>query len=394
LHTVSSLSALDADSTFRAIEELRAASLLDEPEHERFSIHDLVRIFAREMAAAHEADRVGEILDGVFGYLLHSAYACDREIVRGRILPIDDDAARMAFRPDSPDEALAWFDAEYPALLAAIRHAEAGGHGRFAWLLPMVTVTYQWRHRLYVDSRKSLDSAIRAVEQIGSPADCAAVCRLLAGTFRNLDDFPMAAVLLKRALRLSGEAADALGSALAASNLGVVCRESSKPEEAVDYFNRALNEFRSLGDVLGEASALAGLGAVYFDECRYDQALQLCIEALGLFEAMDEMSGVGDTRRMLGRIRAAQGDAAEAIEYFAAARECYRRMGYPPREAEALREVSDLMAGTGRIAEARSALQDARRIYAGLVEPQADLEDIEDRLRRLESSPVTQAGEA
>lgn len=393
-HTTTLLSTLDAGSTRRAIEELREASLLQEAEYERFSLHDLMRIFAMEMAEKHEADGLVQLIDDTLDYLLYSAFAADRQIVPGRDLPITDDPGIAAFRPRSAEEALSWFDAEYPALSAAVRRADAHGRRRHAWLLPVVTVTYQWRRRLYHDSRASLEVAVRSVEQVGSRADRAAVDRLLAGALRNLGKFTMAEARLKSALNHSEEADDALGSALAANNLGVVLRESSQAAQAAAYFTRALEGFSSLGDSLGTASALAGLGAVEFDTGQLEQARQSCAKALELFEAGDDRSGVGDTRRMLGRIHAAQGAVERAIAEFAAARDCYRRMGYPPREAETLCEVAELMAGAGRITEARSALADARDIYAELTISESDLSAIDDRLRQWANTLPGQTEEA
>ncbi len=63
------------------------------------------------------------------------------------------------------------------------------------------------------------------------------------------------------------------------NNLGLVCRNTQRQEEMVQYYRRALDIFREAGDTIGERFPLGNLGLVYFEQGEYERAFE-CFSTL------------------------------------------------------------------------------------------------------------------
>lgn len=368
-----------------AVDELVEANLLDEPSVDRFSFHDLVRIFAAGRAAAmphEEFDRVNfKILD----FFLHNTWACDRRLAPERALPIGDPGDIAVVTPVTPREAMAWLHAEYSAITAAIRQAHARGDDRFTWLLSLALTTYQWRTHRYADAERYLMYAAAAAERIAGPGDQAMVHRMLAGSRRGLGELDQAKADLRRAISLSEAATDPLSAAHSRHTLGLLHRESGEPQSATELFESALSTYRRLGDRLGEAGALRGLGTVRYDLGDHEGALRRGAEALRLLLTTDDLNSQASTLMDLGRAYAASRDGLHALESFTGAVDRYAKLEYSRREASALLETSEVLNRLNRVEEARAALQGAADILRELDPAAAD--DAEARLAALPESP-------
>lgn len=169
----------DAIGVNDAIDELMRMSLVTEPSFERYSLHDLVRVYASELADQQDEDERSRVVERVLRFLLHNAWACDRKLDPGRRLPIGEASNLEVVTPARAVDAMSWFEAEYSTLTAAVRLAEKRGLDRYTWLLSMVLVTFQWRSGRNLDALKYLTSALEAAGREASPADVAMVHRML-----------------------------------------------------------------------------------------------------------------------------------------------------------------------------------------------------------------------
>jgi tetratricopeptide (TPR) repeat protein/DNA-binding SARP family transcriptional activator len=338
-----------------AVDELVEANLLDEPEIERYSLHDLVRSFAAEHAAAMPGEERDRIWRRVSDFLLHNTWACDRLLAPERELPIGGPGDVEVVAPATPHEAMAWLDSEYDTVTGAIRQAHEHGDDRYTWLLSMALTTYQWRTHRYADAERYLTYA-SAAERPAGPGEQAMIHRMLAGSRRGLGKPEQAKADLRRAISLSEAADHPLGAAHGRHTLGLLHRESGETQIATELFESALSAYRLLGDRLGEAGALRGLGTVRFDLGDHDGALLHGQKALRLFLATDDVNSQASTLMDLGRAYAARRAALDALESFTAAADRYARLHYPQREASALVEMSEVLNALNRVEEARSAL--------------------------------------
>ncbi|MEV7678065.1 tetratricopeptide repeat protein [Streptomyces sp. NPDC088341] len=365
-----------------AIDELIRMSLVTEPILERYSLHDLVRVYAGELADRQDEEERVRLVERVLRFLLHNAWACDQKLDPGRRLPIGEARDLEVVTPAHVADAMSWFEAEYSTLTAAVRLAEKRGLDRYTWLLSMVLVTYQWRSGRNLDALSYLTSALEAAEREADPADVAMVRRMLAGTHRSLADRPRAMRELRSAVTLSENSGDVLGAALGRHILGVLLRESGAPGEALEHFMAALPAFEQLGDLLGQGAALNGIGSAHYDLGQYDTGLEYCRRSLTLLEDTDDLNGLAHVLFSLGRIRLVLGDREAAVADFKRARDLYQSLTYGSREARTLVWLVDTLRAADRPREAEVAIDQVRVLLRELGES-GDLDVAIERLRYL-----------
>jgi tetratricopeptide (TPR) repeat protein len=346
-------------SVLCAVNELLAANLLEEPSFDRFAYHDLIRVYAGELADTMTREDRERAVDRAFGFLLHNTWACDKVLVPGRLVPIGEPDGVDVIAPSTPAEAMAWLDAEYATVTAAIQRAHELGSHRYTWLLTMALTTFQWRRNRFADAERYLVYAAAAAEQVAGPADQAMIYRMLAGSRRGMKNFPLAKASLLRAIALSEEADDALGVAHGRHGLAVLHRECAEPQAATEHYEHALAAFRELGDILGEAGVLNGLGCVRHDLGEHEEALRYCAEALCIFETTADVNSQANALADLGRIHAARGDHSLAVADFRLAVAKYRDLTYTRNEAMILIALSDALIATNCVDKARKALRRA-----------------------------------
>lgn len=362
-----------------ALDELRAASLLEEPANERYAFHDLTREFAETKAQAEPDEERDRVAARAFDFLIHNAWSCDRVLVPGRSLPVGTPAGFTAVAPASVAEAMAWLATEYPTLKRAVGHAAERGMHRHTWLLAMTLVTYQWRANRYEDALKTLTSADEAAEQVATPGQRSMVHRMLAGTYRGQKKYQQAKWHARVALELAGSD-DPQGIARSQNSLAILCRETGDLTEATRLFAEVLARFQDMGDVLGEAGALDGLGCIHLSLGDHEKALRHCDGAVRLFATTGDVNGHANALVNRGRSHLARGEPDRAAADLGTALTNYRKLSYPRNEARTLVEFADSLAALQRTGEAREMLLRAEELFNDLNAP---TDEVTERIRRL-----------
>ncbi|MFE5665150.1 tetratricopeptide repeat protein [Streptomyces niveus] len=364
-----------------AVDELMRMSLVTEPVFERYSLHDLVRVYTAELVDRQDEEERSRVVEKVLRFLLHNAWACDRKLNPARRLPIGEGPEVEVFTPTHARDAMSWFEAEYATLTAAVGLAEKQGLDHYTWLLPMVLVTFQWRSGRHLDALKYLTSALEAAGRAADPADVAMVHRMLAGTYRSLANLPRATGELRQAVQVSESEGDVLGTALGRHILGILLRESGAPSEALEHFSAALSSFEQLNDTLGQGAALNGIGSARYDLGQHDVGLDYCQQSLALLDGKDDLNGLAHVLFSSGRIRLAMGNHEAAVIDFRRACDLYRSLTYSSREARTLVWLADTLRSANQLLEAEGAIDQARVLLRELGE--SDLDAAVERMRRL-----------
>jgi tetratricopeptide (TPR) repeat protein len=205
------LAALAELSVAEAEEELYAldrARLIACGEHERWSMHDLVRLYARELLEAdpEEHAQAGERL---LDYYLATADAANEHMTA---LPGQPVPKAFAGRGD----ALAWFDANRENLVGAVHQAVDGRNLDIAMRLPVALAEYfSWR-RLFPEWIETQTVAVDAARTLN----------------------------------------DRFGEGITLNNLGIALLETRRFQEAIDAHQQAADIFRETGDQYREDDAL------------------------------------------------------------------------------------------------------------------------------------------
>ena len=244
----------------RSIEALYHQHLLDEPVRGRYRFHDLIRQYARALAAADPAAEQDAAVGRLLDYYLHTARAADRCLARRTAAGVP--AAIVTPPSYAPNltswaEAVAWMGAEQLNLRAAVDHAAAHG-------LPGPCHSHLGRDErlpaLPGATRPATGPALRRPHRLGEQAGerlgQASVLTDLGDLQRVTGDYRGATASLTWALEQYREVADGLGEANARCALAAVQYLTGEYPEAVASLARALAEYRGHGDQLGEAVAL------------------------------------------------------------------------------------------------------------------------------------------
>jgi tetratricopeptide (TPR) repeat protein/transcriptional regulator with XRE-family HTH domain len=359
----------------RCVRELVQAHLLAEHLPCRFGFHDLLRAYAAEQASADgDGQAVLELKHRALDHYLHTAYRAAM-----LIQPQRDPLTLTGPQPGVVPEALAdaaqaqaWLQAEYRVLLGAVTPAVEAGFDVHAWQIPWTLAGFlDWRghwHEAARIQRIALDATVR----LGSVADQAVACRLLATTCGRLGDYEEAQAHLQNCVRLSRQLADPICEARARQNLAWVAERQGRYADSRDQLVRVCELFAAAGDRSGEASARGAIGLCLLLLGDYEAARSLCREALVLLRELGMRHGEAHAWDNIGHAEHQLGRHAEAADCYQRALSIFRELGHRYYEADVLSRVGDTCHAAGDPRAAREAWQRAVEIFDDLQHPDAD----------------------
>ncbi|GAT66870.1 transcriptional regulator, SARP family [Planomonospora sphaerica] len=287
---------------------LSRVCLVDTGAGDRFSLHDLLRLYALERFT--EEDTGGERREAhrrlTAWYLRHARAASELICPQLVLLPIDS-----APLPSFADEtaALTWLDDERHNLLALADRLT----GRERWLMADALRGYWYLRGHFADWLRHTTGGLTAAEQAGDLAAQAAMRGGLAELHTILAHDADALGHNTAALELSRSAGWAEYEASALGRLGTFHLGRGEPRQAAEYCLRAIESHRRLGVHRGVISNLGNLGLanVYLGNLRH--AAEQLGEALrwerDRCSTMGEAIGLGN----LGLVAHHMGDLSLAL---------------------------------------------------------------------------------
>lgn len=238
---VAALTGLALDDTWKVLDGLVDAHLVEEPEPDVFRLHDLLRQYAAALAAelpeAERREAVVHLLD----FHLHALLATNEP--HHRIVVVHDLAPGAPTRPDllaDLTDPPAYLEQVRPHLGAYVDAGLAAGRPDYAWTLARSA----WR-RLYVQGyiaeidallRRGLDVARR----VGDLAAVATMANYLASAAHRLGHLDEARGLLETAVELRGKLGDDLGMCTSIGNLAAVAESAGRFAETITRSEQAL----------------------------------------------------------------------------------------------------------------------------------------------------------
>jgi tetratricopeptide (TPR) repeat protein/transcriptional regulator with XRE-family HTH domain len=385
---LASLAALPPATIRPLLSELVEANLVASPAPGRFGCHDLLRSYARSLAAGDDPDAEERVLD----YYLHTALAADRQLKRHRGLgvPRPSTPAPGVTPTPIPDSAaaMAWFDAEQPALRAAADLAEATDRHVYLWWLAWAVLTY---HERRWDKRDWLNWQLRAMaaaERDGDPLFQAVSHYNVGFTQSELGDLEAAREHLATALDFYEKLGNVGGMAKVHLNLGIIVRRAGDHAGAIAEATTALALYRLDGDPVGEARATNNIGWCHLTMGDYRRALDYCRQAVAVHEAAGNRMGAGHSWDSVGMAHFRLGEHDEAAACYRRSLAAFRAERDRQYEAIALAHLGDAEDAAGRSRAAHQAWRESLTILTEIDHPDAD--EVRAKLTPPETQP--QAG--
>ena len=320
---------------------------------DRYALHDLLRLYARERAEREDRSPERDAATGrLHEWYLHTADAAARLLYPTALRLSLPDATASPTTFDDHAAALVWLDAEMPNLVAAVHRAADRGPRSHAWLLADTLRGYFMLRVLPVEWADVAETALAAAEAGDEPRAQVAAQLSLAGLHLRQSRFDDAIGHYRRALATNERAGWREGESAALGNLGTVYLSSGRLRAAADHFARALDVDRRIGWLGGQAVKLGNLGMVSKLLGRLDEAVGHLSEARALFQRLGSRHGEALAVSNLGAVLHLLGRYPEALEHLTRAEVLHREIGDRSTEADDRNALAQLHRDTGRLAEA------------------------------------------
>ncbi len=364
--------ALDDTSVATArsqLDELYDHHLITEPAPGRYLLHDLLREYARALAAADDTADSRAAAGRLTNYYAHVAAAASGHIATwttagGRPPPSSPPAS--APRLAMPEEAAAWLESERPNLHAAVGHAAAQEMPLHAVAIATAMGGFLRARGHWDQAASQYQTALSAAREAQDRPGQAGVLDELGLLQQLTGDYPAAAASLAEAIELFRDLSDLPGQAYARNHLGLVQADTADYPAAAANHRQALALARDAGDQLAEAVSLTDLGMVQLltgdypaAAAGFQQALPLFRSVGSQFDEADALSELGWVRRLTGDYAAADTDQRQALDLF-------RHLGDRLGEARALDELGLLQQLTGDYPAAAASAAEAIELFRDL----------------------------
>ncbi|GHJ43065.1 SARP family transcriptional regulator [Catellatospora sp. TT07R-123] len=367
-----------------ALAELVRAHLITEHTPDRFSLHDLLRTYAAELARRTDPGSGRQAaLRRVLAYYLHSAYTAAVLIYPHRyklsLLPVEPGASPARFADTGT--ASAWFAREHAALLAATSAAADTDLAEYAWQLASALSTFLDRGGHWHDWVATQRTALAAAERVADRVGQAHAHGGLGLAYNRLKRYPLAHTHLRRADDLFGELADPVGQAYTNLRMSLVHEGQGDRHAALLAARRALDRFGSAGHLIGRGQALNSIGWLHAQLGQYGDAVEYCEQAVEVHRDLADQEGLANALDSLGFAHHSRGDHGQAMVHYREALVVLRGLADPYYETITLAHLGDAHHAAGDDRAAADAWRHALAMLDELGHP--DAQDLRDRLARL-----------
>jgi len=366
LPAAASLTGLDLPEARIMLRELVKSSLLHRRPGDRYAMHDLIRAYATATADQDVTEEVRTAaLRRVLDFYTHTAYAADRLLnPHAQVLSLDPPVPGAKPQPLADGAAaMAWFDTEHPALLAAQHTATVQGWHSLVWELAWALTSFQHRRGHRHDRVAVGRAAVNAAAHLPDPTPRILGHRHLGFAYAELDRQEEAIEHLGKALALAEHHHDHTQLAHTHRMLARAWEQWGECPRALEHASRALDLHRILDQPAQEADALNMVGWYAALLGDYDTARTHCEAALALHQQHHNPAGEADTWDSLGYIAHHSGRYQQSIDHYQRARAIFRVLGHSSAAAPTLENLGHPHAALGEHEQARVAWREAIELY-------------------------------
>ncbi|MFI1393694.1 AfsR/SARP family transcriptional regulator [Streptomyces sp. NPDC020681] len=346
-----SLAGLDATQARRLLSELSRAHLVDEHRPGRYAPHDLLRLYATELLAAHNSEEQRrEATHRALTHYLHTGYAASRNL--NPIWPV------LSLTPPAPgavpediadhEQALTWYQAESQVLQAGIEQAaRTAGFERHAWQLAWVFLEFLQRRGHWDQQISTQSTALEAASRAGDREGAAHAHRNLARAQLQTHQTDEALAHLQQALILFEGLGDLAGQGSVHGNIAMARTGQGEVRKGLHHAQLSVGLFRKAGVPALYARAMNNLGWTHASLGEYEQALHHCLEALGVVQRLGDRMAEAGTCSSIGYVHHQLRDYHRAVDFYRRALRLDREISDRYNEADTLSHLGDTLLALG-----------------------------------------------
>ncbi|MEV0456737.1 ATP-binding protein [Catellatospora methionotrophica] len=369
-HAVAALTGSSPATARKRLHALRRAHLLAESSGGRYRMHDLIRVYAAELAGGIPTAAAVEAQTRLLAHYLRRTRQAEMTIEPHRHrppLPVPGDTA-AAFA-DGPT-GLAWLDAECANLVAccALDVAELDA---LRWRLAYEMKGYFFLTKRSTEFLTATSAALEAAVRVQDPAGEAMTRSNLGVALRERGDDVGALRQYEHAGRMFAEVGDLHGVSNTLGHRAAIHRRRDEHEQALDLAYQALDYYRRADADRNTAIMLRGIASTHVALGHHADAEQCLVESLRLCTRLDMAMDAARAWRTLARTLLASQQPQRSREAFQMAIEAGLRCGSRYEQALGLRGLGDVAAATGDLDQARLRWQEALTALTDLGSAQA-----------------------
>lgn len=126
---------------------------------------------------------------------------------------------------------------------------------------------------------------------------------------------------------------------VALGNIGNIYHNLGKPDEALEYYQQALEINKKLGYEQEIAHNLSNIGTVYNELGKHEEALKFQEEALEINRKIEDEPGIANSLNNIGVVYNDSGKTKEALKFYQEALEINKKIGYEEGIANVINNI-------------------------------------------------------
>jgi tetratricopeptide (TPR) repeat protein len=345
---------IDGNTTLRLLSDLIVKCLVEwNPTTNRYSLHDLARLFANNKLS--EAYRESK-KERMAGYYLGVFRTIENLFSRGG---------------DNIKLSLLLFDKEWPNIKTGLEWAEANMNDevgakignqylrtetrllnlrlppkeRVKWFefglecarklddvedeaFHLKNLGVAWLELGELErSIETTNAALEIFQEIGDQKNEGNSLGNLGLAYNAKGEANQALEFFQQHLKIAQVIGDRFGEGNALGNIGMITKNLGNPEKAIAYHQEALAISREIGDRPGEGSTLNDMANAYLELEEYDKAVSFYKQALEIFREVGDRKNEGNSLGNLGLVYSEMGDQKQAINFYQKALKIDREIG-------------------------------------------------------------------
>lgn len=358
----------DVPTAGSRLSELADAHLLEEPWTGGFVLHDLVRLFVREIAGASSSR------DAALNALMrHYLAACDhaRRLIRPSKDGLDFASGPVADGPGTPNEALAWFDREWPNIVALVHAGSEAGLHQEVWQLVRLVHTYCLARTVVREWVALVGFGLASARVSGDELGELLLLHAVNATSARLGLLASSLPEARRAHWIAVSLGDPRYQVLTLGQLANALAAVGDHEDALMHHWASIDLAKREDDALGQATGLNNIAQV-------EQALgRREIAAAHQFQAMEIYHRAGDQHAYvlavnnLAELYVELGQLREAEDYARQGVELAHAGAMPFEEAFGRQVLGSVLARRAERAAAQAELTESLRLFEQVGSPRA-----------------------
>jgi DNA-binding SARP family transcriptional activator len=344
---------------------IASGNLLHESTPDRYSRHDLVRLFTRQLAAGDQGEDNGVGTARLLDYYLHVADTA-RAHLSDHVRPFPELAHPPASFPKLTSHAGAfdWFTSEEANLGLVLEIAALGGQDERAWKIALCLDAFHFRRGNRVDRLEVCRIGLKAARALDDEHAEANLLLRMGSTLADLGQTDYAVEQCERAVLLAK--GDRHLECAALANLGYCLLAAGRHADAQERMREALEIARDAGDLRSQANILNNLANVLLGQREAEEALRCATEALGLFASVASSKAHTATLHTVGSALQQLGRLEEALQSFEDGLLLAEGLGDQYQVALCHRAIGDVLEQLGQVDVAKPHWELALRLYREL----------------------------